>query len=198
MYIFIRENAFENIVCKMPAIMFRPQCINPQSATPLWIRYLCSAITVRTNILPLSAASIHRNSADFDWKVGCVFFDVSKYVWRHSKCPTRSHEVLWDFGYYNGVIMREMASETTSLTIVYSTVCSSAGQRKNQSSAWLAFVSGIHRWPVNSPHKGPVTRKMFPFDDVIMIKACIFNIMLMVICYKLPLMTWWKIPPLHL
>ena len=27
---------------------------------------------------------------------------------------------------------------------------------------------GIHRGPVNSPHKGPVTRKMFPFDDVIM------------------------------
>ena len=31
----------------------------------------------------------------------------------------------------------------------------------------LAFVWGIHRWPANSPHKGPVTRKMFPFDDVI-------------------------------
>ena len=39
---------------------------------------------------------------------------------------------------------------------------------KHQSSASLAFVLGIHRWPVNSPHKGPVTRKMFPFDDVIM------------------------------
>ena len=40
--------------------------------------------------------------------------------------------------------------------------------KKYQSFAWLAFVRGIHRWPVNSPHKGPVTRKMFPFDDVIM------------------------------
>ena len=37
-----------------------------------------------------------------------------------------------------------------------------------QSSASLAFVRGIHRWPVNSPHKGPVTRKMIPFDDVLM------------------------------
>ena len=46
--------------------------------------------------------------------------------------------------------------------------CSGADQRKHQSSALLAFVMGIHRWPVNSPHKGPVTRKMFPFDDVIM------------------------------
>ena len=41
-------------------------------------------------------------------------------------------------------------------------------QRKHQSSASLAFVWGIHRGPVNSPHKGPVTRKMFPLDDVIM------------------------------
>ena len=43
-----------------------------------------------------------------------------------------------------------------------------ADQRKHQSSASLAFVRGIHRWPVNSQHKGPVTRKMFPYDDVIM------------------------------
>ena len=45
-----------------------------------------------------------------------------------------------------------------------------ADQRKHQSSASLAFVRGIHRWPVNSPHKRPVTRKMFPFDDIIMEK----------------------------
>ena len=34
----------------------------------------------------------------------------------------------------------------------------------------LAFVRGIHRWPVNSPGKGPVTRKMFPFDYVVMVQ----------------------------
>ena len=60
-----------------------------------------------------------------------------------------------------------MASQLTSLTIVYSTVYSDADQRKHQSSASLAFVWGIHRWPVNSPHKGPVTQKIFPFDGVI-------------------------------
>ena len=70
--------------------------------------------------------------------------------------------------HYSDVIMRTMASQITSLTIVYSTVYSSADQRKHQSSASLAFVRGIHRWPVNSPHKGLVMRKMFPFDDVIM------------------------------
>ena len=61
-----------------------------------------------------------------------------------------------------------MSSEITNLTIVYWTIYSGADQRKHQSSASLAFVWGIHRWPVNSPHKWPATRKMFPFDDVIM------------------------------
>ena len=64
--------------------------------------------------------------------------------------------------------MSTIASQTTSLTIVYSTVYSDADQRKHQSSASLAFVRGIHRGPVNSPRKWPVTREMFPFDDVIM------------------------------
>ena len=62
-----------------------------------------------------------------------------------------------------------MASQITSLTSVYSTVYSGSDQSKHQSSASLAFVWGIHRGPVNSPHKWPVTRKMFPFDDVIML-----------------------------
>ena len=64
--------------------------------------------------------------------------------------------------------MCAIASQITSLTIVYSTVYSDADERKHQSSASLAFVRGIHRGPVNSPHKWPVTRKMFSFDDVIM------------------------------
>ena len=59
--------------------------------------------------------------------------------------------------------MGKMASQISSLTIVYSTVYSGADRRKHQSFASLAFVRGIYQWPVNSPHKGPVTRKMFPF-----------------------------------
>ena len=71
--------------------------------------------------------------------------------------------------HYNAVIMNTMTSETTSVSIIYSTINSGADQRKHQSSASLAFVRGIHRSPVNSPHKGPVTRKMFPSDNVIML-----------------------------
>ena len=80
-------------------------------------------------------------------------------------CPisTRCHTIR-----YSDATMGAMASQITSLTIVYSIVYSDADQRKHQSATSLAFVRGIHRWPVNSPQKWPVTRKMFPFDDVIM------------------------------
>ena len=74
--------------------------------------------------------------------------------------------------------MSAMASRLTSLTIVNSTVYSRRRSKKHQSSLSLAFVRGIHRWPVNSPHKGPATRKMFPFDDVIMSAPCKIRVIL--------------------
>ena len=63
--------------------------------------------------------------------------------------------------------MREIASQSTGVSMICSNVCSGADQRKHQSSASLVFLRRIHRWPVNSPHKSPITRKMLPFDDVI-------------------------------
>ena len=77
--------------------------------------------------------------------------------------------------HYSDVIMGAMASQITNLTIVYSIAFLCADQRKLQSSAPLAFVRGIHRWQVKSPHKGPVTRKMLPFDDVITESVHIWN-----------------------
>ena len=74
---------------------------------------------------------------------------------------------IWS-NHYDDVIMSAIASQITTLAIVYSTVYSDADQRKHRSSASLAFVRWIHRGLVKSPHKGPVTRKMFPIDDVIM------------------------------
>ena len=64
--------------------------------------------------------------------------------------------------------MGAMVSQTTRLTIVYSTVYSGADQREHKSPTSLAFVRGIPRSPMNSPHKWPVTQKILPFDDVIM------------------------------
>ena len=76
------------------------------------------------------------------------------------------HCCLWT--HYSDDTMSAITSQNTCLIIVYSTVYSAADQRKHQSSASLAFVKGIHWSPVNSPHKGPVSRKIIPFDDVIM------------------------------
>ena len=95
---------------------------------------------------------------------------LSNHVSKASAWKPRSNQAWpekWCF-HYDDVIMDAMASHIISLTIVYSTVYSSADERKHQSSASLAFVRGIHRGPVNTPHKWPVTRKMFSFDDVIM------------------------------
>ena len=72
------------------------------------------------------------------------------------------YPLLWR---HNG---RDGVSNNQPHDIVYSAVHSVADQRKHQSSASRASVRGIHRWPVNSPDKWPVTREMFPFDDVIM------------------------------
>ena len=69
--------------------------------------------------------------------------------------------------HYNDVIISTMASQLTSCSIVYWNVCLGADQRKFQISASLPYLRGIHRWPVNSPYKGPVMRKMLPLDDVI-------------------------------
>ena len=71
-----------------------------------------------------------------------------------------------------GYFITAISSQITSLAIVYSIVYSDGDQRKHQSSASLAFVREIQRGPVNSPHKWPVTRKMFPCDDVIMSSEC--------------------------
>ena len=80
--------------------------------------------------------------------------------------------------HYDDVIMTMLASQITSLMVVYSIVYSGVNQRKHQSSASLAFVREIHRGPVNFPHKWPVTRKMFPFDDVIMGSNLVHSLLL--------------------
>ena len=110
-------------------------------------------------------------------EICCALTDVSQTLFLRDQLTNRRHKIQMmvlhrsgdkPLSHSNDVIMSAIA-QITSLTTVYSTVYSGADQRKHQSSASLAVVRGIHRWPMNSPHKGPVTRKMFPFDDVIML-----------------------------
>ena len=88
--------------------------------------------------------------------------------WFNTYVAERAVAVPSSWNHYNDVRMSTMASQITSLAIIFSIVYSGANQRKHQGSASLAFVWGIHRPPVNFPYKGPVTREVFPFGDVIM------------------------------
>ena len=106
---------------------------------------------------------------DSDWK----WYEITHNTGKRCGLRLRTH-------HYDDVIMTMLASQITSLTVVYSIVYSDVNQRKHQSSASLAFVREIHRGPVNFPHKWPVTRKMFPFDDVIMTKGTFFKQILMI------------------
>ena len=113
--------------------------------------YICNMYTM------YHAATQHYEPllVDKKYHITSVFISITENISVHNQ-------------HYSDVIMSAMASQNIGVPIVFSTVCLGADHRKRQSSASLAFVREIHRWPVNSPHEGPVTRKMFPFDDVIM------------------------------
>ena len=95
---------------------------------------------------------------------------ISDTTWRDKALEILAH--------YNGVIVGAMASHITNIAVVYSTVYSDVDQRKHHSSTSLALVRGIHRWPVNSTRKWPVTRNMFRVNDVIMsaIFCCVMTL----------------------
>ena len=135
--------------------------------------YVFLALTNRFDLM-----KYHRNHAYFhNYLVVLDHQQLLSVMWRNSNpmphnggVMHRKHDntvIYWNsrqkgdsWFHYNDVIMGAMASQITSLMTVYSTVYSGANERKHQSSASLAFVRGIHRWPANSPHKCPVTRKI--------------------------------------
>ena len=155
MKLFIHENPSENIICEMVAILSRGRWVKITIGDGKLGKgnpHIDKAIIL--NQMPQSRERGGRNGWGTVWCLIMLGFHWNIYL-------------HWNT-YYSDIIMSAMASQITSVSIVYSTVCSGAYQRKHESSASLAFVRGIHWWLVNSPHKGPVTRKMFPFDDVIM------------------------------
>ena len=115
--------------------------------------------------VPVYSAKIHHLWSPLPFFINAI---DPHFLLHAAKTYMKFAEILTP--HYDDVRMGAIASQITSLTIVYSIVYSDADQRKHQSSASLAFVRGIHRGPVNFPHKWPVTRKMFPFDDVIMLQ----------------------------
>ena len=105
--------------------------------------------------------------------------DITFHNLNHSQCFQQNIVMAWIYSFthrgihrwhYNGVIMGAMASKITTRDSLLNRIF-----RRRSKKAWKHRVTGlcggIHRWPVNSTHTWPVTRKMLPFDDVIMISV---------------------------
>ena len=128
---------------------------------PLGTKFNETFIEIHT----FSFKKIHLKMSSGKWRPFCLDLKVIKSESGSPLFLMCSLCSLFPFDHYSDVIMDTVASQITSLTIVYSTVYSDADQRKHESSASLSLV---YRGPLNSPHTWPVTRKMFPFDVVIM------------------------------
>ena len=104
---------------------------------------------------------------------GWWFESPSRPLWRHCN-DTRYPSCTWCQGcnksdnspvHYSDVIMARWRLKSPASRFFYSTAYSGADQRNIRAPRHWPLCGD--RWPVNSPHKWPVTRKMFPFDDVI-------------------------------
>ena len=128
------------------------------------------------SMLPLMLTSINvwtnsRAAGDLRlWRTCTVmsYLSIADTIFEITLPPSPYHHSCKTCSHYSDVIMGAMVSQSPASRLFHSTVYSGADQRIHQSSPSLAFVRGIHRWPVNSPNKWPVTRKMFPFDDIFM------------------------------
>ena len=144
----------------------------------LLIGPLCTYFSeILIGIQTFSFKKLHFKMSSAKWRLFCLGLIELSTGWPRLKWHSQMYSSRQTYSHiihYNDVIMGAIASQITGLTIVCSIVYSDADQRKHQSCASLVFVLGIHRGPLNSPHKWPVTRKMFPFDDVIMFWLCLF------------------------
>ena len=138
--------------CSEFLVMLRHPSTNPPTPNTIYVWISNDSITSIFELSEIDYNNVRLNQ--------CVMRALG-YQWICYSCQI-------EIPHYRDVIIGSIVSLITSLTSVYSTVHSGADRRKHQSSSSLAFVWGIHRIPVNSPHKWPVTRNMFPLEDVIM------------------------------
>ena len=140
----------------LPQMRYGP-CFNIKMSSCQYRNFHCEVKTV-------VRLSFHHNNISFTGKMASLYWIISLVHAMWDKMGA-----TWRKRFHSNIILDQMAlqwrlnqcdcvSNHWRLDF-YSTVC--------QSSTSLAFVWGIHRSPVNSPHKGPVTRKIFPFDDII-------------------------------
>ena len=156
--------------------MSRLRIFNLSSCSSLWTVEGSTAWSPVTTPVPLVLGSFLTKKA---LGFGCLPLVLDICLMRRAvhtelspcDCPPNIRCLVYGSILWSAIRPNHMAAQITSLAIVYSIVYSEADQRKHQNSASLAFVWGIRRGPVNSPHKWPVTRKMFPLWRV-----CIYHL----------------------
>ena len=119
----------------------------------LWIAFVM--ITALSALNSLIFAILH-----------CCFTDTWAYR-MNTQMPVRYHWRIWVIP----LQWRHNGRDSVSNQQPHDCLLSRLFRRRSKKIwklALLAFLRGIRLGPVNSPHKGPVTRKRFPFDDVIM------------------------------
>ena len=89
------------------------------------------------------------------------------YRWRRPSCQRWHYDILYIWCHKSDVIMSAIASQITGVSIVQSQIKENIKTPRH----WSLRARGINLRLAYSPHKGPITRKMFPFDDVIMAKC---------------------------
>ena len=113
---------------------------------------------VRENLWMWESRKVKEKSVNFVMNTRDTFY-CSRHLFVQFQCLIRTQvekSLQW----------RRNERDDVSNSIVCSAVQPQI--KKHQSYASLAFVRGIHQCSVDSPDKGPVTQKMFPFDGVIM------------------------------
>ena len=143
-------NAFQNAHYHLPASGDSEHSWARKPRARLYMHLSQARLTTATVLLMDYQIISSRNSS---WQTSFQ----SEEIWLHNSCT-----------HYADVIMTTMASQITSLTVVYSTLLFRRRSKKTSKLRVTVLCVGNSPGQVNSPHKGPVTRKMFPFDDVIM------------------------------
>ena len=95
-------------------------------------------------------------------KIPCIFMIIYWHMLFTHLHPTRNYLLQWRHKEPDGV------SNHQRLNCLLNRLFRHRSKKSSKLRVTVLCVRGIHRWPANSPHTGPVTWKMFPFENVIM------------------------------
>ena len=153
----------ERDITKLALCFF--QCFVTRTLLITALRYLALFNVFNGSLIYIKHILLISNNLDQIWfwkkipitfSQGCTLYSIGNHVLTVMKNRENNGTVgigLVEQSHCSDVIMSEIVSQITGVSIVCSAVCSGADQRKYQSSALLAFVRGIHWWPVDSSQR---------------------------------------------